>query len=174
MGLKIFAIILILFIAEITFLSTKEPKILKAATEDVIYSTIEFTGLQGCTLDAQGISQQITASKALKFKTHDELYDLNSTFHQNGIVHTLVAARANYKNDLLHLQGDVLYENNQTLRIKSEELEYNTKTKIAQSSSPFKLSSDKGDMQGDSFVYDMKNQAIKGEKIHYNFEVDEK
>jgi len=173
-GLKIFTIILILFIAEITFLSTKEPKILNISKEDINYSTIEFSGLQGCSINEEGVSERLVASKVLKFKTHDELYDLNTTFHEDGVIHTLSAAKAHYQNTLLTLKGDVAYENNQSLHIKSEELEYNVKTKIVTSPSAFRLTSNKGIMIGDSFVYDMNNSSIKGEKMHYNFEVNEK
>ncbi len=174
MGLKIFTILLILFIAEITFLSTKEPKVLKTSKKDINYSTIEFTGLQGCSIDEDGISERIVASKALKFKTHDELYDLNTSFQKKDITHHLSALQARYKNDHLYLKGNVLYENNQSLHIKSEELEYNVKTKIVKGSSAFTLTSNKGIMIGDSFEYDMNNEALKGEKMHYQFEVKEK
>ena len=174
MGLKIFTILLILFIAEITFLSIKEPKILKTSKKDINYSTIEFTRLQGCSIDEHGISQRIIASRALKFKTNDELYDLNTTFQKNNITHQLSATKARYENDHLHLKGDVIYENNQSLAIKSEELEYNVKTKIVKGSSAFKLTSNKGIMIGDSFEYDMNNEVLKGEKMHYHFGVDEK
>jgi len=172
-GLKIFTIILILFIAEITFLSTKEPKTLKVSKEDINYSTIEFTALQGSSISKDGISERIVASKVMKFKTHDELYDLNTTFHKEGVQHRVSAARARYQDALLFLKGDVLYENNQSLHIKSEELEYNVKTKIVKSPSPFILTSNKGIMRGDSFEYDMNNAALKGGKMHYNFEVNE-
>jgi LPS export ABC transporter protein LptC len=173
-GLKLFSIILILFIAEITFLSTKEPKILKVTKEDINYSTITFTKLQGCTIDDKGISQRISASKALKFKTHDELYDLNTSFQKGDLKHTLLADKANFKNSILYLTGNVLYENNQTTRIKSRELEYNVKTKIVKSPVAFTLTSNKGIMQGKSFIYDMQNKELKGEGMHYSFEVDEK
>ncbi len=174
MGLKIFTIILILFIAEITFLSTKEPKVLKTSKKDINYSTIEFTHLQGSSIDEDGISQRIIASRAEKFKTHDMLYDLNTSFQKKGIAHQLSSKKARYENDHLYLNGDVLYENNQSLHIKSEELEYNVKTKMLKSSSAFKLTSNQGIMTGESFEYDMNNEALKGEKMHYHFEVDEK
>jgi len=172
-GLKIFAIILILFIAEITFLSTKEPKVLKISKEDINYSTIEFTALQGCTINQEGISQRISATKARKFKTYDTLDDINATFQQNGIQHTLKAKKGRFVGDILTLTQDVLYENNQSLHIKTQKLEYNVKTKIAQSPSTFTLTSNKGIMIGDGFVYDMKNGTLKGQKMHYNFEADE-
>ena len=174
MGLKIFAIILILFIAEITFLSTKEPKTLHVSKEDINYSTIEFIGLQGCSIDKEGISARIVAAKAFKFKTHDEIYDLNTSFHHQNTLHTLVANHARYQNALLLLNGNVLYENNQSLHIKSEELEYNIKTKVVKSPTDFALHSNKGIMIGSHFVYDMQEQLLQGGKMRYNFEVEEK
>jgi LPS export ABC transporter protein LptC len=173
MGLKIFSIFLILFIAEITFLSTKKPKELKISKKDINYSTIEFRGLQGCSIDKTGISERITASRALKFKTHDELYDLNTTFIEENITHKLTAKRAYYQNNIFRLTKEVNYENNQSMQIKSEELEYNTKTKIAESKTPFILTSKQGEMHGKTFIYDMKQGKIEGEQIQYNFEVKE-
>ncbi len=174
MGLKIFTIILILFIAEITFLSTKEPKSLQRAKKDINFSTITFTSLQGVHIDSHGISDHIAASKALKFKTHDELYDLNASFQQQGITHQLHAKKARFQNDNLTLQEDVKYENNQSMQIKSRELEYNTKTKIVKSTSPFTLTSKQGIMIGERFEYDMAKKSLKGEKMHYTFEDKEK
>jgi len=162
-----------LFVAEITFLSTKEPKHIKLSKKDINYSTIEFTALQGSSIDKNGISETIKALKALKFKTHDELYEFNTTFQQKGVTHTLSSSKARYENDKLFLSGDVHYENNQSMQIKSKELEYNVNTKIAKSLSPFTLRSSKGNMVGDSFVYDMTNNTIEGEKMQYRFEVDE-
>ncbi len=174
MGLKIFTIILILFIAEITFLSTKEPKVLKTSTKDINYSTIEFTQLQGASIDKNGISRHISASKALKFKTHDALYDINTTFEQKGVTHHLQAQKMHHRENMLTLTGKVLYENNQSLHLKSEKLEYNVKTKILKSPSTFKLTSNQGIMIGERFRYDMNKQKIQGEKMQYRFEVDEK
>ncbi len=173
MGLKIFAIILLLFAAEITFLSTKQPKDLRVSTNDINYTTVAFYGLKGCKIDANGISEHLEASKALKFKTYDELYDLNTTFVKKDITHTLIAQKARYQNERLYLSGDVRYDNNKSMRIKSRELEYNTITKIVKSPVPFTLTSAKGTMVGDSFIYDMTNGKIKGEKMHYRLEVND-
>ena len=174
MGLKIFTIILILFVAEITFLSTKEPKKLSSFKKDINYSTIEFTKIKGITITKKGITEKITASKVLKFKTHDELYNISASFQENNISHTLQAKKATYKNGYLTLSEDVHYENNQSLQIKSQELEYNTKTKIATSPGAFTMYSDKGVAHGDTFVYDIKTNRLKGQKLRYSFEVDEK
>lgn len=174
MGLKIFAIILILFIAEITFLSTKEPKVLKVSKKDINYATIEFTALQGCTINQDGITQRIAAAKAQKFKTYETLRDVNASFQQNGILHTLKAKKGHFEGDILSLTQNVLYENNQSLHIKTQKLEYNIKTKVAKSPDTFALTSNQGIMIGDSFVYDMKNGTLEGQKMHYNFEADEK
>lgn len=174
MGLKIFTIILILFVAEITFLSTKEPKELQVTKEDINFSTIEFSGVQGSSIDKDGISQTIIASKVLKFKTHDELYDINTSFQKKGLVHTLLSQKAHYHDNILRLSKKVQYENNQSMQIKSEELEYNTKTKIVKSPSSFEMTSPKGVALGDAFVYDMLANKFKGEKMKYSFEVDEK
>ena len=173
MGLKIFTIILLLFIAEITFLSTKEPKTLQSSKKDISYATIAFKGVQGYSIDANGISEQLVASEALKYQYHDELYDINTTFHEGNLTHHLTAKQARHENGIFHLRGEVLYENNQSMQIKSEELEYNTHTKMLKSPSAFVLRSRQGDMCGDTFVLNTQKHAMKSKGIHYTLEVDE-
>ncbi len=141
--------------------------------KDVNYTTIEFTNLQGSSIDKYGISQRIYASKAQKYKTYDTLEDLNASFKEGNITHTLRAQKARFEDNILYLQKAVHYENNSSIAINSDKLEYNTKTKIAKSPDTFKLISPQGIMIGDSFVYDLNNRKIQGEKMHYILEVDE-
>lgn len=170
MGLKIFAVILILFIAEITFLSNKKPKSLHLSKEDINYSRVTFTDIKSVHITQDGISQQLLASKAYKYPAYEELLDLNASFVEKNIKHRLLANKATHKEEVFYLKGGAIYENNQSLRIKSEELEYNTATKVAQSPLTFSLFSKQGDMQGDSFVYDTIKGHVTGKKIDYTFE----
>ena len=155
---------------ELTFLSNKELKPLTSSKEDINYSTIKFTQIHGVSIDKEGIKDKITASKALKFKTHDELFDVTTTFQRNNKTHTIKADKAHFKEPLLKLSNHVRYEDNLSMKIKSEELEYNVHTKVVKSNSPFTLTSQKGIMKGDTFTYNMADGKLQGTKMHYNFE----
>jgi len=174
MALKIFTIIMVLFVAELTFLATKEPKKLKTNKKEIVTSDIEFRNLSGASVDEYGLKNSIKAKKAIKFKTHDELFDIDAAFADEGLTHSIKAKKAIYENNHLTFENDVFYENNQSLTIKTQNLEYNTKTEVASSSKAFILTSKESTMRGEGFVYDMKNKNLKGTKLHYTQEVDER
>ena len=174
MALKIFTIIMVLFVAELTFLATKEPKKLQTKKSEIITSDIEFKNLSGGSIDEFGIKNQLSAKKAIKFKTHDELYDINASFSNEETTHNIKAKKAIYEDDKVTFENDVFYENNQSMQIKTQNLEYNTKTKVASSSEAFKLTTDDATVIGEGFVYDMKNRHLKATKPHYTQEVDER
>jgi LPS export ABC transporter protein LptC len=173
MGLTIFTIILALFIAEITFLSTKEHKLLPTSKEDINFSTITFEGIKGYHIDKEGISEHIIASQARKFADHDELDDVQLSFEEENLTHHIQAVKANLKDGIFTLQEKVVYTNNQPIELKSEELFYYTKSKILKSPSSFEMTSSQGTMHGDNFVYEMQKKQITGTKMHYTFEVTE-
>jgi LPS export ABC transporter protein LptC len=174
MALKIFTIIMVLFVAELTFLATKEPKKLKTEQKEIVTSDIEFNNLSGASIDENGLKNSIKAKKAIKFKTHDELFGIDASFTDEGLTHSIKAKKAIYQNNNITFENDVFYENNQSLTIKTQNLEYNTKKEVASSSKPFILTSKESIMSGDSFIYDMKNKNLKGTKLHYIQEVDER
>jgi LPS export ABC transporter protein LptC len=174
MALKIFTIIMVLFVAELTFLATKEPKKLQEKKSEIITSDIEFQNLSGGSIDGVGITNQLSAKKAIKFKTHDELYGIDASFSDKNITHNIKAKKATYENEKVTFENDVFYKNNQSMQIKTQNLEYNTKTEVASSSKSFTLTKGDAMMKGDGFVYDIKNRHFKATKPHYKQEVDER
>jgi LPS export ABC transporter protein LptC len=174
MALKIFTIILALFVAELTFLATKKPKELNHKKKQIITSDIEFTNLSGANIDKFGVKNHINAKKAIKFATYNEMYDIDASFSEKNLTHNIKAKKAIYKDEYLTFENNVIYENNQSLYIKTQNLEYNTKTEVASSSKAFILTSKESTMRGEGFVYDMKNKNLKGTKLHYTQEVDER
>ncbi len=174
MALKIFTIILALFIAELTFLATKEPKNLKHKKEDLFSANLEFEKLKGSTITLDGITNSLKASKAIKYDNKEELYKIDLTYKDTNLTHTIKAEKAIHKDDKLIFKKNIFYENNQSMQIKTENLEYNLKDKVISSKEPFIMSRDDSRLRGDSFVYDMKNRALKAKEIDYTQEVDER
>jgi LPS export ABC transporter protein LptC len=174
MGVKIFAVILALFAAELLFLATKEPKKLDISKEDINYTTIEFIKLNGYRITKEGIKDSLQAKKAQKFKDFVTLDTINAHYlDDDNISHKLSSKIAKYKNDILELKKSVKYENNKTLTITTDSLIYDIKNKIAVSKTPFVLKKDNMSVFGDSFRYNIKDGIIRSINIRYLQEVDE-
>ena len=167
MALKIFAIVLVLFLAEIVFLTTKDFKDIKSSKKDLEFTDITFENMHGYTITKEGINSELKASKLLKYQNRVIVYDVDTDFLHKDEQNRIHANKALLKEDNIHLTGDVHYENNTSLDIKSKDLVYNTKTEIATIKSPFILNTQSGVIKGNNLIYDKKNGTIKAKNINY-------
>jgi len=170
MALKIFAIAIILFIAEIVFLTTKDFKESTTDRKDIDFTDITFEKIQSYHITREGCKAKLEASEVLKYKDYAKIYDIKTEFtHKNKQSH-IKADKALLSGDRIHLLGDVNYEDNESLEIKSEDLLYNTKTKIVTIDVPFRLTSQSGNVAGNNLIYDQINGTIKAKNIKYESE----
>lgn len=167
MALKVFAIALMLFLAEIVFLTTKDFKDGNTHRENLDFTDISFENIHSYLVTKEGCDSKLEATQLLKYKAHVEVYDVKTEFLHKNQQNNIQAKKAILKGDLIHLIGDVNYENNASLEVKSEDLVYNTKTKISTTDTSFILTSDQGSVKGENFIYDQINGTIKAQNIHY-------
>ena len=172
MALKIFTIIMALFVAEITFLATKEPKKIKVEAKKELQADIVFTNLQGKMLDENGSKGELKASKATRYNDHEKLFDININFKDENLSNHLRAKEAIHKDGKMIFQKSVEYENNQSMKILSQNLVYDMKKKLISSNLPFHLLKDNATISGESFRYDTKNRKVEIEKVKYTQEVN--
>ncbi len=167
MALKIFAIAIILFLAEIVFLTTKDFKDNNYKKSDIDFTDIAFEDINGYQITKDGVTAKIEASKLLKYSDYAIVIDVKTEFLHQDMKNKISSNEAILKNDTIELFTDVHYENNESTQIFSQNLLYNTKTEILFSKTPFTLTSNQGIVEGDNFIYDQKNGTIKAEKIRY-------
>ena len=167
MALKIFAIAIILFLAEVVFLTTKDFKDSTHTRQDLDFTDISFENINSYLVTQEGCNSKLEASKLLKYKDHAKVYDVKTEFLHQNQQNNIQSKKATIKGDIIHLMGDVNYENNSSLHVKSEDLVYNTKTKVSIIKTPFTLTSDRGTVKGNNFIYDQINGTIKAKNINY-------
>ncbi len=171
MGVKIFSIVLILFAAELLFLSTKEPKKISISKEDINYTTIEFENLNAFKIQKDGVHDSLKASKALKYKNYSKLFDIDTKIKKDGLLHNISSKSATYTTDKITFTPNVKYENNNSITIKTDILTYLIDKKVASSDKPFELIGKNYRVSGDSFHYDIKDGKLDGKNIRYLQEV---
>ncbi len=167
MALKIFAIAIILFLAEIVFLTTKDFKDHESLRDDIDFTDIAFENIDGYLITKNGIEVKLKASKVLKYSDKSKIFDIKADFLHQNIKNQITAEEATLKEDIMELNKNVHYENNNSVQIDTQNLVYNTKTEIITAKFPFTLTSNKGDVKGDSFIYNQKNGIMKAQKIKY-------
>lgn len=167
MALKIFAIAMVLFLAEVVFLTTKDFKDNGSQRKDIDFTDIAFENIQSYLITKDGCEAKLQADKILKYKNHAEAFSVKTEFLRKDKKNYIQADKAILRGKIIHLTNNVNYENNASLHIKSEDLVYNTKTKITTIDSPFTLTSNQGTVKGNNLSYDQKNGIIKADNIKY-------
>ncbi len=167
MALKVFAIAIVLFLAEIVFLTTKDFKDSSNERKDLDFTDISFENIHSYLITKEGCEAKLEASKVLKYKDHAKIYDIKTEFTRKNRQNNIKAKQATLRGDIIHLTGAVNYEDNASLVINSEDLVYNTKTKIVTIDVPFILTSDSGNVKGNNLVYDQNSGTIKAKDIKY-------
>lgn len=173
MAIKIFAIILLLILMEITFLSTKEPITLDIKNIKIDFSDISFEKLNAYLLTPEGIKGDLKASKALIYTTRNELYNIDAILYFEDHNDTLKADKAVYRKEILHLINNIYYRSNSTFLLKSDDLVYNIDTERVVSNTPFLLEYNSSQAQGNYLVYDAPLRHVKAKKVIFTFEEDD-
>ncbi|RUM67265.1 MAG: LPS export ABC transporter periplasmic protein LptC [Sulfurospirillum sp.] len=172
MGLKIFTIILVLFIAELTFLATKEPKDLSTNIASGAEANLRFKNLKGESFTKEGKTNKIEALEVIRYKDHEKLYNIKASYNESDIKHTISAKEAIHQDGLVTFKKAVNYENNQSLQIKTENLRYNIYDKTINLDSPFVLQKNNATLIGESLFYRLKDRYMSVEKPKFTQEVD--
>jgi LPS export ABC transporter protein LptC len=170
MGLKIFAIVLVLFLAEIVFLTTKDFKEPVDEKKEFDYTDISFENINSYEITKDGITSNIQASKLLKYADYSKVYDIKAKVLNKGKLTHVKADKALLTKSKIHLMGDVSYENNNSIHVKSQDLVYNSKTDIITIDTPFILETDSGEVKGNHLVYNQKDGNIKAKNIYFKSE----
>ncbi len=170
MGVKIFSIILLLFVLEIAFLTTHEPITLDIKSSPLDFSNITFEQIQAYILTKEGTQATLKAQKALAYNDRNELYKVDANLYNSSHIDTIKADKAIQKDEIVHLYSDISYESNNTMLLKSDELLYNTKTKIAKSLAPFSLNHKNMNAKGSSFVFDTLQNILHAKYVTLTLE----
>ncbi len=173
MAVKVFAIILLLLIMEITFLSTKEPVTLEIKQPKLNFSDVTFENLNAFLFTPEGLKGELEASKAQIYKEHDELYNVHSIFWFDDHNDTLRADKARYRQKILHLMNNISYRSNNTFLLKSDDLVYNIDTEIAVSKTPFSLEGNHSKATGSYLVYDTVKREVKANNVVFTIEEED-
>ena len=173
MAVKIFAIILLLVVMEITFLSTKEPITLEISHPKINFSDVTFENLKAHLITPEGMKGEMTASAALIYKTHDQLYHPNAILYFKERNDTIRADEAIYRSGILHLRHNVRYRSDAIFLLKSDDLVYNIAKERAVSHSPFWMEYNRSTASGKTLLYDAKKGYVKAHEVVFTHEEED-
>ncbi|MGB5793209.1 LPS export ABC transporter periplasmic protein LptC [Poseidonibacter sp.] len=131
------------------------------------------------TLDEENVSKIIDATHAVRYKNRDEMYDAtitlkNSKPEENYNFEELKAEVIIKKADDITLRKNVFYKRDDFVDLKTDELFYNTKTKIAYNSKPYEGNYYKHYIKGTNLYLDGIKDNMKSKNVHFEVEMKNK
>ncbi|MBM0636944.1 hypothetical protein LNU06_02105 [Campylobacter sp. VicNov18] len=159
MAIKIFGILIALFMITFTILSLQDPYSLNLQTHALNFKNIEAKNLRAYESNISVIKAYYEADSWVRYANKDEFYGfINSNLDFN-----LSANRLEFFNkdtNKVLLEGNVSYADIHDVKITSEEVEYEPKSKILQTHTDFKALINANIVKGNILNYDMKNKIL--------------
>ena len=165
MALKAFIASALLFLTVIFYLYFKEPYTLNQEVKMSNIPIVEFIDVKNYHITDKRVETDVKAKKVLRYSNRDEIYDIDVKLNRDNSKEQLCAKKALHIDGKLYLSGDVYYETNNSLSLKTNNLEYNLVKKILHSDSDFVLKDKRGIVRGKSLMIDRKNGKFKAQKI---------
>lgn len=127
------------------------------------------------TLNTENIDKIVNSSQALRYKNRDVLYDgkiiLRANDETTDYIESdiIVRRKDNYK-----FLNNVKYNKDNNILLNTQELFYNTKTKIAKNNKPFDGYYYDSKLEGTNLYLDSTKSIFKSNKSHFEIELDSK
>lgn len=146
-------------------------KIKKLDSKEIpLFSLSSFTLYE---LDTIGLKGLMKGSHGTRYSNRYEVKDINYTDNSNEFTANMKAKNGLYKNDTVHLNGDVVFTRADGLRYFSQKAVYNKKTDVSISDTYYLATMGDNQIYGDYILYDAKKEKIKSNKIYAIYKIKE-
>jgi len=136
---------------------------------------IEMLKIVNYAITSGGISHIIKSDRVLRYKDHDEFYNIDSIRKpKDNYVETLLANSGRLEQNILNLYGNIRYKNSNGVKFNSEEAQYDLQSKVFKTDADFVLQDSRTITRGTSLTYQTKDGKIYAKNIKSKIEVQDK
>ncbi|MCD8213028.1 MAG: LPS export ABC transporter periplasmic protein LptC [Campylobacter sp.] len=148
------------------FLALQDPYFAEQFKQDLNVSSMQANDVLDYEMNASAISAIYEADEVNRYSDKDEFLKFKAQILRGNLKHDISSDKVILRGDNVKFVGNARYDNNNSLKFFSEEVIYNTKTKIARSDSDFVMTKNTDKATGESGTYDLvrKQTRIKGLK----------
>jgi LPS export ABC transporter protein LptC len=158
-----------------SFLLLQKPYNVEVNTKSKKEANIEMLEAKNYSISKDGIALVATATRVLRFNTHDEFYDIDVLRKlKDNAIDNLKADRGTLVKSDLELMGKVRYKNSEGVTFSSQEALYNLDSKIFKTDVDFILEDNRSVTYGSSLKYETNDGKIYASKIRSIARIDEK
>jgi LPS export ABC transporter protein LptC len=167
--MNIFFIFISSILLSILFLFNPSEFQEKDHTDIALFNIYTFTMYE---FDKNGLLTIINGEDGTRYKDRYEIKDINYTDNSQKFSADMKANHGTYKNEVVNLDGDVVYIREDGFTFESQEAVYNTKTSIAKVDQDFVLYQDKNNVEGSSLVYNNKLNKTEFSNVIAKYQIN--
>ncbi len=173
MAVKFLYYFLFTFVAIMVFLLYQKPYDTVENKNSKNSPIIEMLGVTNYSITKEGISHILKASRVLRFLKKDEFYDIDVVRNSKEMFQENLKANSGVLvKDDLKLAGSVHYRNSNSVWFRSQEANYNLKTKVFKTDVDFVLEDNRSTTRGSAMVYKTQEGRIYANNIKSVREVE--
>ena len=135
---------------------------------------LELENFKLIELDEKGLLSITEGTNGARYTSKYTVTDLDYTDNTNEYLANIRSNNGLYKGDIIKLDGDVVYSREDGLSFQSQKANYNTKTKIAESTAKYVSHMNGNKTTGSYIQYDNINGIIKSKNIVANYKLKER
>jgi len=125
-------------------------------------------------LDTKGLQTLMSGNQALRYKDRYVMNSIDFTDNGKEFIANMKADHALYKNNIVNLDGKVIYVREDGLTFKTPSLAYNTKTSIATSKDVYKAYRDNSVVHGKTLEYNAKLDTFNSKNVTVKYQLEER
>lgn len=122
-----------------------------------------------------GVESIVNSKKVLRYKNRDVMYDgrlITKVKNQVNLVDTVESKIILKVGDDLTFLNDVYYSRGDSINLKTDALDYNTKLKIAKNSKPFEGIYYGSSLKGKNLYMDLNKSIIRAKNAHFKINMN--
>lgn len=154
MVIKIFYFVVCVFSVAMVYMTLQDPYYSELLKPDNTIASMQINDAIDHELNATVISARYETDEWNRYKNMDEFVKFRAEILRDDNLHNISSQKAFYQDDELKFAGDVRYINSENLKFTSQEVIYDTKTKVARSDVPFIMTQNGDKIIGNSLIYD--------------------
>ena len=121
-----------------------------------------------------GLDTMMLGSNAIRYSDRYTVKNIDYTDNSTNYIANMKANNGIYKNNIVVLNGDVVYTREDGLTFQTQKAIYNKKTSIAKTDTPYVLYQGQNRVRGSSLIYNSKLNTIQSNQVVSKYQLKEK
>lgn len=131
------------------------------------------------SIDEQKVTQVVQSKEARMYKNKEELYDATivtraNQYEADDTTDTIVAKKMVKRVNDLRLSGNVLYQRNGTISLRTDKLRYNLESKIAKNNTAFTAVYNGNKLDGKNLYFDGISSYFSADNTNFEILIKDK